>query len=167
MTSGQPATSNASEAAEVGKPSDTDATWAAMMIPHHQTGIAMAEMAADKAETDALRRAAEESRRGQEEDLPRLHKIIDAAGKSPMSPEKQIEEMNQHEMDVLESLSGADFDRHWITVVSGHHMAAIMMTETAMTCNASQEASALQKKIRTEQLGEIDTLTSIHTQLGH
>lgn len=151
--------------AEVGEPSAADAMWAAMMIPHHQEGIEMAEMAMSRAETESLRKAAEGSKQEQEEDMLVLEQIISAAGKSPMPPEKPIDRMNKHQMKVLESLTGAEFDRHWITVTQGHHMAAIMMTDTAMAASGSETARTLQQKLRDAQLQEMDTLTAIHDQL--
>jgi uncharacterized protein (DUF305 family) len=152
--------------AQVGEPSATDAMWAAMMIPHHQTGIQMAEMAASKATTEALRQAAASSKVEQEEDIPQLEQIVRAAGKTTMPPEKQIERMNKQHMQVLQSLSGVDFDRHWITVVSGHHMSAIMMTDTAMAGRASPAAGELQKKLRDDQLQELEVLNDLHEQLN-
>lgn len=161
------ATPSSDEAsAQVGEPSATDAMWAAMMIPHHQTGIQMAEMAASKAATDALRQAAASSKADQEEDLPKLEQILRAAGKTAMPPEKQIERMNKQHMQALESLSGVEFDRHWITVVSGHHMSAIMMTDTAMAGHASPTAGELQKKLRDDQLQELGTLNDLQQQLN-
>ncbi|MDN4175867.1 DUF305 domain-containing protein [Nocardioides sp. SOB77] len=70
-------------AADLGEPSAADATWAAIMIPHHESGIQMARMAATNAATEALRNAAKASVADQESDLPELHKIIRAAGKDP------------------------------------------------------------------------------------
>lgn len=160
------ATPASTEAAEVGEPSATDAVWAAMMIPHHETGIQMAEMAIGKAATEALRDAAANSKSEQEEDMPRLEQIVRAAGKTTTPPEKPIERMNQHHMQVLKGLSGADFDRHWITMVSGHHLAAIMMTDTAMAGHASGAAHELQKKLRNYQLHELHVLNDLHAQLN-
>ena len=151
---------------QVGEPSVTDAMWAAMMIPHHHTGIQMAEMAASNAATEALRQLAASSKADQEADLPQLEQIIRAAGKTAMPPEKQIERMNKQHTQVLESLSGVAFDRHWITVVSGHHMSAIMMTDMAVAGHASPVAEELQKKLRNDQLHELEVLNDLHEQLS-
>ncbi|MDN4175866.1 DUF305 domain-containing protein [Nocardioides sp. SOB77] len=86
--------------------------------------------------------------------------------KTPTPPAKQIEEMNKHHMHLLERLSGVDFDRHWITVVGGHHMAAIQMTETAMAGSASSSAAYLQRKLRQSQLEELNTLNDIHKEIS-
>lgn len=157
--------SSGQTASQVGEPSATDAVWAAMMIPHHRTGIEMAELAVRKAVTEALREAAEHSKGEQERDLPQLEQIIRAAGTSAMPPQKQLERMNKHDMKVLQSLSGVDFDRHWITVASGHHMSAIMMTDTALAGSASSAARELQQQLRDLQLQELDDLIDIEEQL--
>lgn len=153
--------------AAVGEPSASDAMWAAMMIPHHRTGIAMSELAESRAATDELRQAAQSSKVEQEDDLPRLEEIIRAAGQDERRPERQIEQMAQHHMQVLESLSGTDFDRHWITVVGGHHQAAIMMSETALAGNSPyQAARSLQEQIREKQLNELDDMRNLLQRLG-
>ena len=151
---------------EVGEPSAIDAIWAAMMIPHHQTGIQMAEMAASRTATEVLREAAASSKSDQERDIPPLEQIVRSAGKTAMPPQKQIERMNKQHMQVLQSLSGVDFDRHWITVVSGHHMSAIMMTEAAIACHTSPAAHELQKKLRDDQLQELGVLNDLQEQLN-
>ena len=159
----KPSSENA--ATEVGDPSPADAMWAAMMIPHHRTGIEMAELAVSRAATASLRAMAAKSKAEQEEDLPRLQRIIDAAGKTPMPPEKPIERMNQQHTSMLQSMSGPDFDLHWATVVSGHHMSAVMMTDTAMASSGSHGAMALQEELRTKQLGELDELNDFTSRL--
>lgn len=152
-------------ATAIGEPSATDATWAAMMIPHHRTGIEMAELAVNKAATDGLRRAAAKSKQEQEREMPQLEEIAQAAGKAPMPPEPPVEGMNQLQMEKLQSLSGPEFDRHWITVVSGHHMAAITMTDTALAGGESGPAARLQEKLRSEQLEELRTLSDLFKDL--
>lgn len=158
-------TSSDEASAEIGQPSEADATWAAMMIPHHENGIKMAQLAIERAATDALRNAASQSKANQERDMSVLEKILEAAGKKPMPPEKPLEQMDEMHMQLLGGLSGEDFDRHWITVTGGHHMAAIMMSETALAGSASDGARSLQQTIRQTQLGEVATLNEIHQQL--
>lgn len=153
-------------AAQIGAPSAADAMWAAMMIPHHRTGIQTAEMAVSRATTAALQRLAAHSKAEQEQDLPRLERILSAAGKQPMPPESQIERMEKQQMQTLQALSGVDFDRYWITVVSGHHMSAVMMTDTAMAGSSSAGAMALQQELRQKQLEELGRLNELRDQLG-
>lgn len=151
--------------AEVGEPSAADAMWAAMTISHHHTGMEMADLAARKATTEALRQLATHSRADQERDLPRLEEIARAGGKTAMPPEKEIEHMDRMHMQMLESLSGVEFDKQWITVMGGHHMAAVMMTDIAMEANTSHGAIALQKELRQKQLKELGELDNLHHQL--
>lgn len=152
--------------AEVGEPSAADAMWAAMMIPHHRTGIETADMAKSKAATPALQRLAADSKSEQEADIPRLEKITSAAGRRPTPPERQIDRMEKQQMQTLQSLSGVEFDHHWISIVSGHHMSAIMMTEIAMAGNSSPVAKALQEELRRKQLEELGQLNDLREKLG-
>ena len=152
-------------ATEVGDPSPADATWAAMMIPHHRTGIEMAELAIGKAATAALREMAAKSVAEQKEDLPRLERIIAAAGRSAMPPQKPVERMNKLHTRMLQSLSGPEFDLHWATVVSGHHVSAVMMTDVAMAASGSHGVTALQEELRAKQLKELDELNDFTDRL--
>jgi uncharacterized protein (DUF305 family) len=152
-------------AAEVGDPSAANAMWAAMMVPHHRTGIQMAEPAASEATTASVRQQAAKSKADQEVDLPRLERTLSAAGKTAMPPEKQIEQMNRQHTQTLQSMSSTDFDRHWITLISGHHMSAIMMTDTAMAGSSNDGAKQLEKELRSTQLEELGELNSLWGQL--
>jgi len=152
--------------AAVGQPSAPDAMWAAMMIPHHRTGIEMAALATERAASEQLRQLAASSKSDQEKELPRLQEIIDAAGKTAMPPEAPVERMNRLHMQVLGSLSGTEFDRHWITVVNGHHMSAVMMTDVALAGSQSDVAKSLQTELRQDQLKEMDELNRLLEQIG-
>lgn len=166
-TAADSATPSSEEAtAHVGHPSATDATWAAMMVPHHRTGIEMAEMAATKAATPDLQKLAAHSKAEQQEDMPRLEQILSAAGKDPMPPEPPIERLEKQQSKTLESLSGVEFDHHWVSIVSGHHTAAIMMADTALAGSTSPEATALQNEMREKQLAELDKLNDLRDRLG-
>jgi hypothetical protein len=75
--------------------------------------------------------------------------------------------MNRQYIQTLQSVSSADFDRHWLTFISGPPMSAIMMTGTAMAGSSSHGAKQLEEQ-RAEQLeglGELNTLWGQPTRL--
>ncbi len=47
-----------------------DVQWAAMMEPHHRTGIELTELALEKSENDYVRAVAEQSKEDQQSQLP-------------------------------------------------------------------------------------------------
>lgn len=68
-------------------------------------------------------------------------------------------------MRTLQSLTGTDFDRYWITVVRGHHVSAAMMTGTAMAGSRSHGAEQLQAGLCDKQLEELGQLNALRDQL--
>ena len=148
------------------EPAMTDAMWAAMMIPHHQMGIEMAQMAAEKAATPGVRELAQMSAQEQQTQLTTLEEIADAGGMEAMPPEAPLEAFDQEEMAELEALTGEDFDRKWLDTFRSHHMSAIMMTDIAMYGTSGGEAETLQQEIHDGQLQETQTMNELSQQLG-
>jgi len=159
-------TSASASGSSGGEPSMTDAMWAAMMIPHHQNGIAIAQMAVEKAVTPGVRELAQMSADKQQAQLATLEAIAAAGGQEAMPPEAPLEAFNQEDMAELEALSGVDFDRKWLDTLRSHHMAAIMMTDIAMAGTAGGEAATLQQEIHDGQLEETQTMNELSRQLG-
>jgi uncharacterized protein (DUF305 family) len=144
--------------------SPTDVRFAAMMVPHHQTGIELTQMAIDKAATDGVRQVAQEGMQSQQEDLPVLQEIA-ASGASGHEMEQPLMTFNQQEMAELRSLTGEEFDRKWLDVFSSHHMAAIMMADTALPGATSDRARAIEQKIHDGQLQQLQTMNELREQL--
>lgn len=69
-------------------------------------------------------------------------------------------------MAKLESLSGEAFDRYWLDVFRSHHMAAIMMTKTALAGTAGGTAAKLEREIRDGQLRQVATMNKLRKQLA-
>lgn len=149
--------------AAVGRLSASDATWAAALVYHLNTGVEMSELAMERATAEELRLFAAVSKSAQEEDLARLQQIVDAAGVTATAPEPRIERMNRLHLETLRSLTGTAFDRHWVTVASGHHMSAAMLTAVAMVGSGSDGGRALQAAV---QAGHLRALGLLHQLMG-
>jgi len=149
------------DAAEVGTPSEAEAMWAAMTIPHHRTGIRLAELALARAQSERVRELAAHTKQEQEDDLPTLQKFLDAGGTSPMPPPAPIEKLEQLDLAMLEQLSGEQFDQTWLMVQSSHHMAALLQGENVMAVASTPAVLALLKKMRSAQLSELETMNDL------
>lgn len=149
-----------------GEPAMTDAMWAAMMIPHHEMGIQMAQMAVEKAVTPGVREVAQMAAEDQQAQLTTLQEIAQAGGEEAMPPEAPLETFNQEEMSELQALSGEDFDRKWLDTFRSHHMSAIMMTDVALSGTAGGDAKTLQQEIHDGQLEQTQTMDELSQQLG-
>lgn len=153
------------DAAEVGDVSSTDAVWAAMTIAHHRSGIALAELALERASSQEVRAVAEVAKKDQEEDLPVLEQLISAAGRAPMPPDASIESMEKEHMSMLSSMSGKEFDTMWLDVFRSHHMSAILTGDVAMAGSTSPVAKRLLMSMRTSQLGQLKRMNALSEDL--
>lgn len=144
----------------------TDATWAAMMIPHHRMGIELTELALQKAENPEVKELAQQANEDQKSELPRLEAVAAAGGRSPGPPDEQIQRFNEQQMQELHALAGEDFDRYWLDVLSGHHMAAIMLTDTVLAGPAGGASEELQRQIHDGQLDQVSRMNELREQLG-
>ncbi|MGY1762426.1 DUF305 domain-containing protein [Geodermatophilus sp. SYSU D00779] len=154
-----------SSAPQVENASATDVRFAAMMVPHHQTGIELTQMAIEKATTSGVRQVAQEGQQSQQSDLPVLEAIA-AAGSQDHEMEEPLMTFNEQEMAELRELSGEAFDKRWLDVFSSHHMAAIMMADTALPGATSDQARAIEQKIHDGQLRQLATMNELREQLS-
>jgi uncharacterized protein (DUF305 family) len=165
-SAGSSSTTTDASPAQSAAASMTDAMFASMMIPHHQEGIEITKLGASKATTPAVKQIAQRSMDSQQSELPELQKVAESGGMaSPKPPEPPLAKFNDQEMAELQRLSGKDFDLKWLDVLSSHHMAAIMMTDVAMSASAGGEAKAVQQKIRDGQLKDVDEMNALRDQL--
>jgi uncharacterized protein (DUF305 family) len=63
--------------------------------------------------------------------------------------------MSEADMKKLESLSGAAFDKEFLTMMIAHHQGAIQMAEEQQKNGKNPEAVALATKIAADQTAEI------------
>ncbi|MFS0703288.1 DUF305 domain-containing protein [Cellulomonas sp. 179-A 9B4 NHS] len=159
-------TSQASTPTPTASTAMSDAMFAAMMIPHHQTGIEMTQMALQKAATPGVREVAQAAQTSQQEQLPLLEEVAATGDMKPMPPEEPIQRFNEQEMAELMALEGEAFDRKWLDVFSSHHMSAIMMADVALASDGSPAAQQLEQEIHDGQLGQLEQMNTLRDQLG-
>ncbi|GAA0793424.1 DUF305 domain-containing protein [Spirilliplanes yamanashiensis] len=164
-SAGSTATTGAAAPSQSAAASMTDAMFAAMMVPHHEEGMEITKLGAEKATTPEVKEIAQRSMTSQQADLPKLQAIAGSGGMAPQPMQPPLARFGDQEMTELRSLSGEEFDLKWLDVLSSHHMAAIMMTDIAMSASAGGEAKALQQKIRDEQLKDVEEMNTLRDQL--
>jgi uncharacterized protein (DUF305 family) len=141
--------------------SASDGAWAAALVHHLRTGVEMSELAMARAMTEELRQFAAASKSAQGEYLPDLQQIVDTAGATATSHKSVIPRMNRLQLETLRSLADAAFDQHWITIASGHHMSAAMLTAVAMAGSGSDGGRALQAALLASHLRALGRLCQL------
>ena len=157
-----------------GEFSDADVTFAQGMIPHHQqavemAGYALAPEAGASAEIVALATAIQSAQDpeiaqmtawleswGQPVDMPGMEGMDDMDHMASMEGMMSAEEMAN-----LASLTGADFDTAWATMMIEHHEGAIAQAEAVKAAGSNPDALALADQIITAQQAEIDQMREL------
>lgn len=149
---------------------DADTQFAQMMIVHHEGAVEMAGLAAEKSSSPEVKDLADRIAGAQQpeidlmtgwlsswdEDLEAMnHEGMDMGG-------MDMDGMSQEEaMDMLGGLSGAEFDEHFLHLMTAHHQGAIEMSQTELEEGVNEEATALAQTIIGAQTQEINEMTEL------
>jgi uncharacterized protein (DUF305 family) len=72
--------------------------------------------------------------------------------------------MSDADMQKLEQVKGAEFDKMWLDMMTKHHQGAIDMAKTELTKGSNTDAKALAQKIIDAQQAEITEMQGLLTQ---
>lgn len=132
----------------------TDAAFASMMVPHHAGGVPLGKMAASKGVNPEIRRIGANIARSQSAQLKTLRQMAAAFRTMPMQS-AAIQRRGDLDMQMLRAKQGMAFDTAWLSVISAHHMAAIMMAQMEMRGGINPQARRLASAIVKEQLTQL------------
>lgn len=149
---------------------DADVAFAQGMIPHHRQAVEMAQMAAARAESDAVLDLAARIEAAQAPEIEELTGWLESWGEQvptgsdmgmPGHGDSGMGMMSPDDMNALEGAMGADFDQMFLEMMIVHHEGAIEMAETQIADGEYPDAIALAQRIVDAQQGEIDEMNSI------
>jgi uncharacterized protein (DUF305 family) len=164
MSSSASASSSSSTAADH---NDADVTFASGMIPHHESAIAMAQMAADRAADPRVEDLAARIEAAQAPEIETMSGWLAdwGAAASGSATDDGMGGMDHGGMDdgdmggmdtgALAGMSGTEFDRMFLTMMIEHHRSAVQMAETEAADGQNPDAIALAESIRDSQTAEI------------
>ena len=154
---------------------DADAEFAQMMIVHHQGAIEMAALAVTNAATDEVRSLGERIASAQDPEIQLMTSWLTAWGEAlptdaDMSPmdhgSMEMDGMDQEAvMAELSSLTGTDFDRRFLELMTEHHRGAIEMAEEHRGQGTHPDAITLSGQIIDAQTAEITAMTNLLREL--
>ena len=134
-----------------------DRGFAAEMIPHHESAVAMARVAERRAQTPFVRRLAGEIRGSQAGEIVVLRRIDSGLARAGVKRGKLgvPGHMTGMDDDPAELESGPDFDRRFLAMMVPHHEGAVRMADAELAHGKDPELKALAAEIRSDQLEEI------------
>lgn len=145
---------------------DADITFIQDMTPHHKGALAMAELAPTRAQNADVKQLAERIVAAQGPELKLMQEMAEAwdvelAAGGAMSGDMEM----GGDTDMLESLSGAEFDRAFLEMMTVHHEGALTMAQTELDKGENSQAKALAREIIESQTAEIEEMKQLLSQL--
>jgi uncharacterized protein (DUF305 family) len=162
---------------------DADVAFASGMIPHHESAITMAQMAQAQAADPRVKGLAARIEAAQTPEIETMSGWLadwGAAASSSATDESMggmddggmdhggMADGRMGEMDTsaLAGISGAEFDRKFLTMMIEHHRGAVEMATTEAADGQNTDAIALAESIRGSQNTEIAEMQQLLTELG-
>lgn len=162
-----PSSTPSTPSASAGAHNAADVEFATGMIPHHRQAVEMADIAAGKAQTSAVKDLAAAIKAAQDPEIKQLSGWLTAWGEPVPTPaahgghdmsDPMPGMMTPEEMAALGKASGPAFDRMWLQLMIQHHRGAVTMAKTEQAIGQDPASIALAKKIETDQNREITTM---------
>lgn len=160
---------------------DADVTFIDDMTPHHTGALDMAQLAATRAGSPTVKELAAKIAAAQEPEQQQMKAMAAAWGvaapatDSGMSGGHDMNSMGGSampsaspsgmDMSMLGSLTGTDFDRTFLTMMSEHHRSALPMAQTEIKSGSNPQAKKLAQDIVTAQTAEIEQMQKMLTTL--
>jgi len=181
--------SDASEGSSVGSSADAsgsandstahnnaDVTFVQGMLPHHEGALAMAQLADGRAQDQRVLDLADRIEAAQEPEIETMTGWLeewgeplpaeDMGGMDHGSGGMDMEGMSEDDMAMLDSASGAEFDRLFLQMMTEHHRSAVDMAETEIADGSNPDAVGLARDIVDSQTAEIQEMETLLTELG-
>jgi uncharacterized protein (DUF305 family) len=124
------------------------------MVPHHESAIAMATLALEKASRPEVRRLAQQIIDAQETEIAEMSDWHRKWFGSELQPSSDGPHASM-DMGPLEEASGAAFDRAFLRIMIAHHASAVMMAEAVTMDSPRAEVGNFAAEIVAAQAAEI------------
>ncbi len=144
------------------KPSnDVDRDFVAMMVPHHQGAIDMAEAELSYGHNELLRRLAQEIIVTQQEEIAEMRHALVSTAASPSSRPEEASFLARSNAAMARMMAGMkikpsnDVDRDFVAMMVPHHQGAIDMAEAELSYGHNEPLLGLAQEIITTQEQQI------------
>ncbi len=140
---------------------ETDAAFAAQMLPHHEHAIEMATLALEKSADPGVMDLAQGIIDTQEAEIATLEGLIERLNASAEEPAPEVEALNGGVIAELEAASGPVFDEIFLKEMSAHHSSAVDMAGIEIAGGTDDESVQLAEEIRSTQIEEIGVMQEL------
>lgn len=125
------------------------------MVPHHESAIEMAAMAAEKGQSSEVRQLAQQIISTQEDEIAQMRAYHQEFFGEELVASTEGPHHAGMDMTELEAATGREFDRVFLRMMIPHHASAITMAESVMMGEPRQQIETLANEIIAAQSKEI------------
>ncbi|MFD7510644.1 DUF305 domain-containing protein [Streptomyces sp. NPDC059853] len=142
---------------------DADVAFAQGMIPHHEQALAMAGLARERADAEAVSTLAGEIERAQGPEIATLRSWLSEWGaeEGHHGGHEMAGMLSGEEMAELERASGPKFDAAFLRLMIVHHEGAVEMARELEDSGSHEPAREMARDIISSQSAEIDRMTEL------
>lgn len=146
---------------------EDDAMFAAMMIPHHEQAVEMADLVPTRSENAEVVALAAEIKGAQGPEITRMQGWLDEGGVDAGSLGDHSDHggmagmQSPDAMRDLAALQGEAFDTAWLTMMIDHHRGAVEMAQDVLDQPGDAQVAALAREIISAQEREIAQMTAM------
>ncbi|WP_245528135.1 DUF305 domain-containing protein [Cellulomonas gilvus] len=151
---------------------DSDVTFAQMMVVHHEGAIEMADLAVERGTNPEVQALGKAISAAQGPEIEQMTSWLESWGEPTADDMMDMDGMDHGGMDMdgmdqagamadLDSLSGTEFDRRFLELMTAHHQGAIEMSEQELADGENADALALARRIIDAQNAEIVEMTNM------
>jgi uncharacterized protein (DUF305 family) len=143
-----------------GNPIVAEQHFLAMMIPHHEDAVAMADLALERATHPELKQLATAIKTAQTKEINQMRDWYQQwyGTKAEDFGQPMMMRSRHMRMDLTALKNAKEFDREFILQMIPHHQMAIMMSSRLMNVNDRPEIKTLTQNIVKSQSEEIDRM---------
>lgn len=155
-----------------GDHNSADIAFAQGMVPHHEQAIEMADLAATRAAGKKVKALATQIDAAQDPEIKQMAEWLKAWGEPTVDPDSggghgsasghaRSGMMSDADMAKLAGLSGAAFDKEFLTMMTAHHKGAIEMARTEQADGRYGPAKQLAANIIKSQTTEVTVMADL------
>lgn len=144
---------------------DADVAFVQDMTPHHDGAVEMAELAATRAGDERVKALAERIEAAQAPEVDLMAQLAQAWEVDLDGGGHGGAHGGDEDVQALEPLSGAAFDREFLTRMVAHHESALPMARTEIEQGDNETAQELAQDILRTQQAELAEMRELLAQL--
>lgn len=156
--------------------SESDITFAQLMIPHHEQAVLMADLAEKYAASTQVKAMATQIKGAQTPEIERMTTWLTTWGQPTVMPSSSDGSMggmdmggmsadsglmSDNDISTLSQARGTAFDRTWLLMMIAHHQSAIAMAEEVLATTTNPDVKDLATTIQAGQTTEVSTMRQL------